>query len=78
MREALKLVRVKTSNSIVKRQKQQNPTATTETVPFFTIKVALRRMGDISALFFNVISAKKDAELLKMLFSKAGEAYVQN
>ena len=31
-------------------------------------------MGDISALFFNVISAKKDAELLKMLSSKLGES----
>ena len=51
-----------------------NPTATTDSVPFFTIKAALRRMGDISALVFNVISAKKDAELLKMLFSKLGES----
>ena len=74
MRTALQYVRVETENKVVQRWKQQNPDATTDEVPFFTLKIATRKMGDVSATVFNVISAKKDAELLKMLFSKLGES----
>ena len=44
---------------------------------FFTLKHTTRKMQDVSANVLNVISAKKDAELLKMLFSKAGETFAQ-
>ena len=74
--EALRSVRVDVSHKVVQRWKQQNPTATTDQVPFFTLKMAVRKMGAVSAPVYNIISARKDAELLKMLFSKLGEGEV--
>ena len=44
------------------------------TVPFFTIKTGVRKMKDFSSVL-NIISAKVDAELLKMLLSRAGETF---
>ena len=44
-------------------------------VPFFTIKTGVRKMKNTSAEFLNIISAKVDAELLKMLLSRAGELF---
>lgn len=73
MSEALKQVPVDPSHKVFQRWKQLNPFATTKEIPFFTLKTGTRRMGDTAAMVYNIISAKKDAELLKMLFSKLGE-----
>ena len=76
LREALRSVRVDVSNKVVQRWRQQNPTATTNQVPFFTLKMSVKKMGSVSAPVYNIISARKDAELLKMMFSKLGEGPV--
>ena len=73
MSEALNQVRIENDHKVFQRWKQQNPTASTDAIPFFTLKIGTRRMGDTSSMVYNIISAKKDAELLKMLFSKLGE-----
>ena len=73
MREALQTVEVAIHDPVVQRWKQQNPAADTTNVPFFTLKALMWKMRDVSANVYNIISAKKDAELLKMLLSKLGE-----
>ena len=73
MSEALKQVRIENDHKVFQRWKQQNPTVSTDAIPFFTLKIGTRRMGDTSSMVYNIISAKKNAELLKMLFSKLGE-----
>ena len=73
MREALQTVQVDHQDPVVQRWQQQNPNADTTNVPFFTLKVSMRKMRDVSSNVYNIISAKKDAELLKMLLSKLGE-----
>ena len=45
------------------------------TVPFFILKTSVRKMKNTSATVLNIISAKVDAELLKMLLSRAGENF---
>ena len=73
MREALQTVQVENQDPVVQRWQQQNTNADTTSVPFFTLKVSMRKMREVSANVYNIISAKKDAELLKMLLSKLGE-----
>ena len=65
------------NDKVVQRWKQLHPNEEVDALPFFTLKHTTRKMQDVSANVLNVISAKKDAELLKMLFSKAGEEFAQ-
>ena len=44
-------------------------------MPLFTLQPALRKMKGSQAEVLNVIIAQRDAELLKMLLSKAGETH---
>ena len=46
--EALRSVRVDVSNKVVQRWKQQNPTATTDQVPFFTLKMSVKNWFRLS------------------------------
>ena len=55
--------------------KQVYPDDDELSVLFFTIKTGIRKMKDSSAAVLNIISAKVDAELLKMLLSRAGETF---
>ena len=77
IREILGQVKVNENDKVVQRWKQLHPQATVDALPFFTLKHTTRKMQDVSANVLNVISAKKDAELLKMLFSNAGETFAQ-
>ena len=65
------------NDKVVQRWKQLHPNKEVDALPFFTLKHTTRKMQDVSANVLNVISAKKDAELLKMLFSKVGEEFAQ-
>ena len=62
-------------NRVYKRWKQVHPDDTEFTVPFFTIKTGVRKMKNSSAAVLNIISAKFDAELLKIFLSRAGEMF---
>ena len=75
IREILGKVKVNENDKVVQRWKQLHPHEEAGALPFFTLKNTTRKMRDVSANVLNVISAKKDAELLKMLFSKAGEEF---
>ena len=44
--------------------------------PLLHIENVGKKMGSVSAPVYNIISARKDAELLKMMFSKLGEGDV--
>ena len=78
IREILGQVKVNKNYKVVKRWKQLNPQEEVDALPFFTLKHTTRKIKDVSANVLNLISAKKDAELLKMLFFKAGEEFAQN
>ena len=78
IREILGQVKVNKNDKVVQRLKHLHPHEEVDALPFFTLKNTTRKMQDVSANILNVISAKKDAELLKMLFSKAGEEFAQN
>ena len=73
----LEQVTVDKSNGVYQRWKQVHPDATEQSVPFFTIKTSVRKMKNTLAAVLNIISAKVDAELLKMLLSRAGEKFPQ-
>ena len=60
---------------VFQRWQQLHPDNKEHVVPFFTLKTSVRKMSGTSAEVLNIMSAKADAELLKMLLSKAGEQY---
>ena len=73
--QLLEKVQIEKHNRVYKRWKQVHPEDEDLSVPFFTIKTGIRKMKDSSAAVLNIISAKADAELLKMLLSRAGETF---
>ena len=73
--QLLEKVQIEKHNRVYKRWKQVHPDDDKLSVPFFTIKTGIRKMKDSSAAVLNIISAKVDAELLKMLLSRAGETF---
>ena len=75
--EILGRVKVNENDKVVQRRKKLHPHEEVNALTFFTLKHTTRKMQDVSANILNIISAKKDAELLKMLFSKAGEKFAQ-
>ena len=74
--QILEKVSVDPYNRVYQRWKQIHPDATEISVAFFTIKTGVRKMKNTSAEVLNIISAKADAELLKMLLSRAGEQFL--
>ena len=62
-------------NCVYKRWKQVHPDDDDFIIPFFTLKTGVRKMKDSSASVLNIISAKVDAVILKMLLSRAGEIH---
>ena len=74
MSDTFKQVHIKNDHKVFQLWRQQNQEANTEIIPFFTLKIGTRRMGDTSSIVYNILSAKKDAELIKILFFKLGES----
>ena len=73
--QLLEKVQIEKHNRVYKRWKQVHPDDDELSVPFFTIKTGIRKMKDSSAAVLNIISAKVDAKLLKMLLSRAGQTF---
>ena len=74
LKQAIKEVKVPATNKIVERWKNNRVNDTpTQAIPFFTLQPTMRKMKGSQAEVLNVISAQRDAELLKMLLSKSGE-----
>ena len=57
MREALQTVQVEHQDPVVQRWQQQNPNADTTNVPFFTLKVSMRRMRDDMLVLMYITSS---------------------
>ena len=72
-RKTLKKVQVNVKDRVFHSWQQLHPDNKEHVVPFFTFKTSVRKMKDNSTEVLNIINAKGDSELLKMLLSKAGE-----